>query len=295
MGQGWRQCRGWLAAPSPSFHPSNPPVLSKSPGGRVLQWHSVFMAHATKVSSASGVLTPFTPHFLPTMPQGLLLGLHLQRHPHHLLRLPGRSPWAHCLSPWEHRPLQRRVGGKGTCGCHHRWLQDTSPWGQGRAEQGTHRWERGRWGWGLSLQGVPVPSPCALQCHEACVAIYSSMRNQSFSHWVVVSVLSMLICLLIYSLTGNPNTRAPHPLLALGDPHPQGSSLLLRAPLSSPAWPPTPTSPSAGLYGYLTFGEAVASDVLMSYPGNDPVVIVARLLFGVSIVTIYPIVVLLGR
>ncbi|NXX24989.1 AVT2 protein, partial [Nicator chloris] len=98
-----------------------------------------------------------------------------------------------------------------------------------------------------------IPTICfGFQCHEACVAIYSSMRNQSFSHWVTVSVLSMLICLLIYSLT-------------------------------------------AGLYGYLTFGKAVASDVLMSYPGNDPVVIVARLLFGVSIVTIYPIVVLLGR
>uniref|UniRef100_A0A672TUK0 Solute carrier family 38 member 8 n=1 Tax=Strigops habroptila TaxID=2489341 RepID=A0A672TUK0_STRHB len=97
-----------------------------------------------------------------------------------------------------------------------------------------------------------IPTICfGFQCHEACVAIYSSMRNQSFSHWVAVSVLSMLICLLIYSLTG--------------------------------------------LYGYLTFGEAVAPDVLMSYPGNDPVVIVARLLFGVSIITIYPIVVLLGR
>ncbi|XP_054056426.1 putative sodium-coupled neutral amino acid transporter 8 [Rissa tridactyla] len=97
-----------------------------------------------------------------------------------------------------------------------------------------------------------IPTICfGFQCHEACVAIYSSMRNQSFSHWVAVSVLSMLICLLIYSLTG--------------------------------------------LYGYMTFGEAVASDVLMSYPGNDPVVIVARLLFGISVVTIYPIVVLLGR
>ncbi|XP_039238511.1 putative sodium-coupled neutral amino acid transporter 8 isoform X2 [Pipra filicauda] len=97
-----------------------------------------------------------------------------------------------------------------------------------------------------------IPTICfGFQCHEACVAIYSSMSNQSFSHWVTVSVLSMLVCLLIYSLTG--------------------------------------------LYGYLTFGEAVASDVLMSYPGNDPLVIVARLLFGVSIVTIYPIVVLLGR
>uniref|UniRef100_U3IBV2 Solute carrier family 38 member 8 n=1 Tax=Anas platyrhynchos platyrhynchos TaxID=8840 RepID=U3IBV2_ANAPP len=96
-----------------------------------------------------------------------------------------------------------------------------------------------------------IPTICfGFQCHEACVAIYSSMRNQSFSHWVAVSVLSMLICLLIYSLTG--------------------------------------------LYGYLTFGDAVAADVLMSYPGNDPVIIVARLLFGVSIVTIYPIVVLLG-
>ncbi|KAM4638733.1 solute carrier family 38 member 8, partial [Amazona ochrocephala] len=97
-----------------------------------------------------------------------------------------------------------------------------------------------------------IPTICfGFQCHEACVAIYSSMRNQSFSHWVAVSVVSMLICLLIYSLTG--------------------------------------------LYGYLTFGEAVAPDVLMSYAGNDPVVIVARLLFGVSIITIYPIVVLLGR
>ncbi|NWH70384.1 AVT2 protein, partial [Piaya cayana] len=97
-----------------------------------------------------------------------------------------------------------------------------------------------------------IPTICfGFQCHEACVAIYSSMRNQNFSHWVTVSVLSMLICLLIYSLTG--------------------------------------------VYGYLTFGEAVASDVLMSYPGNDPIVIVARVLFGVSIITIYPIVVLLGR
>lgn len=50
-----------------------------------------------------------------------------------------------------------------------------------------------------------------------------------------------------------------------------------------------------GLYGYLMFGADVAADILMSYPGNDVVVIVARLLFGVSIITIYPIVLLLGR
>uniref|UniRef100_A0A670IN59 Solute carrier family 38 member 8 n=1 Tax=Podarcis muralis TaxID=64176 RepID=A0A670IN59_PODMU len=89
------------------------------------------------------------------------------------------------------------------------------------------------------------------QCHEACITIYSSMSNKKLSHWIVVSVMSMLFCLLIYSLTG--------------------------------------------LYGYLTFGADVAADILMSYPGNDVLVIVARLLFGISIITIYPIVLLLGR
>lgn len=57
-----------------------------------------------------------------------------------------------------------------------------------------------------------LPSPsnwncnwCAcvcLQCHEACIAIYSSMENQKLSHWVGISVLSMFFCLLIYTLTG---------------------------------------------------------------------------------------------
>uniref|UniRef100_A0A8C0GQY1 Solute carrier family 38 member 8 n=1 Tax=Chelonoidis abingdonii TaxID=106734 RepID=A0A8C0GQY1_CHEAB len=89
------------------------------------------------------------------------------------------------------------------------------------------------------------------QCHEACIAIYSSMHNKKLSLWIVVSVLSMLFCLLIYSLTG--------------------------------------------LYGYLTFGADVAADILMSYPGNDLIIIIARLLFGISIITIYPIVLLLGR
>lgn len=77
----------------------------------------------------------------------------------------------------------------------------------------------------------PQHHPLALQCHEACVAIYSSMRNQSFSHWVTVSVLSMLICLLIYSLTGNPSTK-PFTPPCPGGPSPLGSFLLLRIPLS---------------------------------------------------------------
>ncbi len=52
---------------------------------------------------------------------------------------------------------------------------------------------------------------------------------------------------------------------------------------------------SPGVYGFLTFGQAVASDILMSYPGNDVVMIISRLLFGISIITIYPIILLLGR
>ncbi|XP_064193494.1 putative sodium-coupled neutral amino acid transporter 8a [Anguilla rostrata] len=97
-----------------------------------------------------------------------------------------------------------------------------------------------------------IPTICfGFQCHEACIAIYSSMENKKLSHWVLISVVSMFFCLLIYSLTG--------------------------------------------VFGFLTFGKEVAADILMSYPGDDVVMIVARLLFGISIITIYPIILLLGR
>ncbi|XP_071380326.1 putative sodium-coupled neutral amino acid transporter 8a [Centroberyx affinis] len=97
-----------------------------------------------------------------------------------------------------------------------------------------------------------VPTICfGFQCHEASIAIYSSMENQRLSHWVFISVVSMIFCLVIYSLTG--------------------------------------------VYGYLTFGKDVKADILMSYTGDDILMLIARLLFGVSIVTIYPIILLLGR
>ncbi|XP_024865964.1 putative sodium-coupled neutral amino acid transporter 8a isoform X2 [Kryptolebias marmoratus] len=97
-----------------------------------------------------------------------------------------------------------------------------------------------------------IPTICfGFQCHEASIAIYSSMENQRLSHWVLISVVAMIICLVIYSLTG--------------------------------------------VYGYLTFGQQVEADILMSYASHDVLMLVARLLFGVSIITIYPIVVLLGR
>ncbi|XP_072291250.1 putative sodium-coupled neutral amino acid transporter 8a [Eucyclogobius newberryi] len=97
-----------------------------------------------------------------------------------------------------------------------------------------------------------VPTICfGFQCHEASIAIYSSMENQKLSHWVLISVLSMIFCLIIYSLTG--------------------------------------------VYGYLTFGKDVKADILMSYAGHDMMMVVARLLFGVSIITVYPIILLLSR
>lgn len=37
------------------------------------------------------------------------------------------------------------------------------------------------------------------------------------------------------------------------------------------------------------------ADILMSYSGDDILMLIARLLFGISIITIYPIIVLLGR
>uniref|UniRef100_A0AAY5EY19 Amino acid transporter transmembrane domain-containing protein n=1 Tax=Electrophorus electricus TaxID=8005 RepID=A0AAY5EY19_ELEEL len=97
-----------------------------------------------------------------------------------------------------------------------------------------------------------IPTICfGFQCHEACIAIYSSLENKKLSHWVGISFVSMFFCTVIYSLTG--------------------------------------------IYGYLTFGKNVAADVLMSYSGGDVIIIIARLLFGLSIITIYPIVLLLGR
>ncbi|XP_029781154.1 putative sodium-coupled neutral amino acid transporter 8 isoform X1 [Suricata suricatta] len=112
------------------------------------------------------------------------------------------------------------------------------------------------------------PTICfGFQCHEAAVSIYCSMSNQSLPHWALVSVLSLLACCLIYSLTGASLVRS-----------------LAFHPLGLP-----------GVYGFLTFGIEVSADILMSYPGDDVVIIVARALFGVSIMTVYPIVLFLGR
>ena len=64
--------------------------------------------------------------------------------------------------------------------------------------------------------------------------------------------------------------------------------LLISSPGSHPSHLP-------GVYGFLTFGTEVSADILMSYPRDDGAIIIARVLFAVSIVTVYPIVLFLGR
>ncbi|XP_055991611.1 putative sodium-coupled neutral amino acid transporter 8 [Sorex fumeus] len=50
-----------------------------------------------------------------------------------------------------------------------------------------------------------------------------------------------------------------------------------------------------GVFGFLTFGAEASADILLSYPASDPAVLAARVLFVASVVTVYPIVVFLGR
>lgn len=142
--------------------------------------------------------------------------------------------------------------------------------------------------WGPST----IPLPCSATRHvwpstAACATRASPTGSPSLCS----------PCSFACSSTPSLVTPAPNPslLLALEVPLPLAHSSSSEFLCPAHCTATYSTSLSAGLYGYLTFGEAVASDVLMSYPGNDPLVIVARLLFGVSIVTIYPIVVLLGR
>lgn len=54
-----------------------------------------------------------------------------------------------------------------------------------------------------SLLVISTHGPARVfQCHEAAVAVYSSMSRRSLCHWALVSALSLLACCLVYSLTG---------------------------------------------------------------------------------------------
>lgn len=51
---------------------------------------------------------------------------------------------------------------------------------------------------GLSLNVLPV----SLQCHVSCVPVFNSMRTKALKPWGLVVTLSMIICLFVYTGTG---------------------------------------------------------------------------------------------
>lgn len=110
--------------------------------------------------------------------------------------------------------------------------------------------------------------------------------RESFSPWVMLlSFFPLFILALQKWAFGNRLLTSWHGQTGACPSHNLSSlSFFFSPPVSAP-----------GVYGYLTFGSRVAPDVLMSYTGDDLLMIVARLLFGISIITIYPIVLLLGR
>lgn len=178
------------------------------------------------------------------MPQVLLLDLHLQCHSHHLLWLPGRSPWPHwpqlpgqcCQPPMASQTmgipcLKGQVAGKGTYSCHQRWLWGRTQVPGNGAEQGTPpiggREDAG--GGGCPCMGPQhrPPLPCSATRHvwpstAACATRASPTGSPSLCS----------PCSFACSSTPSLVTPAPSPsLLAPRVPCPLGSSILLRAPL----------------------------------------------------------------
>lgn len=244
---------GWQP-PAPAFTPAIPPspkiTGQKVPAG--------FTAYATKVPSVSGGLTPLALHFLPPpMTQGLLLGLHLQRHPHHLLWLPGRSSpqspaagavlAASCSVPdrGDTIPWGGECAGKGTHGCHQWWL-----WGRTQAPGDGGEWDRaptgGRevtGGGGCPCMGPQhhAPLPCsatrlAWPSTAACATRASPTGSPSLCS----------PCSSACSSTPSPVTPAPEPFtpsLPQGFPGPRlihppwGSSVLLTGTAAHPRLP----------------------------------------------------------
>lgn len=66
------------------------------------------------------------------------------------------------------------------------------------------------------MPSCPTVPASVFQCHEAAVSIYCSMRNQSLSHWALVSLLSLLACCLVYSLIGKALPGALRDCVGIG-------------------------------------------------------------------------------
>ena len=107
----------------------------------------------------------------------------------------------------------------------------------------------------------------AYQCHVSAVPVYASMRQKSANSWLTGELFSFLMTLnlklfLVVTI-----------------------SLILCCIVYT----------LTGTFGYLTFGEDVNNDILVSYSATDPLVIAARVLMAVAMITSYPILHFCGR
>ena len=107
----------------------------------------------------------------------------------------------------------------------------------------------------------------AYQCHVSAVPVYASMRQKSANSWLTGEWLSLLMTIdlkffLVVTI-----------------------SLILCCIVYT----------LTGTFGYLTFGADVNNDILVSYSATDPLVIAARVLMAVAMITSYPILHFCGR
>ena len=107
----------------------------------------------------------------------------------------------------------------------------------------------------------------AYQCHVSAVPVYASMRQKSANSWLTGEFLRLLrtIDLKLFLVVT--------------------ISLILCCIVYT----------LTGTFGYLTFGEDVNNDILVSYSATDPLVIAARVLMAVAMITSYPILHFCGR
>ena len=107
----------------------------------------------------------------------------------------------------------------------------------------------------------------AYQCHVSAVPVYASMRQKSANSWLTGEFLRLLrtIDLKLFLVVT--------------------ISLILCCIVYT----------LTGTFGYLTFGADVNNDILVSYSATDPLVIAARVLMAVAMITSYPILHFCGR
>ncbi|KAG8143813.1 putative sodium-coupled neutral amino acid transporter 7 protein [Naja naja] len=125
-----------------------------------------------------------------------------------------------------------------------------------------------------------MPTICfGFQCHVSSVPIFNSMKCPQVRTWGVIVTAAMVIALFVYMGTGRE--RIPKPRCSF---RPVASALAEGLAEAVP-----------GVCGFLTFGESVQPDVLLSYPSDDIPVAFARAFIILSVLTSYPILHFCGR